>query len=831
MKEVKKVLGAALAATITTGIVGTVAGATTVDDLYKAAYDATVNALNKKDQESINAAREAINKLPAELQGFKGEFSKQVDTVQHPILVTIVDSINNADKSLKQVDINTARKAIPANLPAEWKNSYSTGLDAVQQKLIVKADEAVKKAQKSQAKVDVDAARALLSEIATVENNDGVKTWVTTYEKEFMNSVKLAVDSINVAGDKTVTVNFNKEVNADTVSVRSFKVYETESEKSLWVTSVTVSKDKKSAEVTFSNAFPVDKNVTVEVKDVKDLNGKVMETSKDEFVYTKSEVASIELTKTTFRPNTDITKSLVIKDADGKDITKTTNYEFQSSDKTIVDEKGQALKEGEVRVVVVVKANGKEVFKSNAYTLKIEIAKANEVQGITIYEAVAGKNAEGAKYDEVTKVDTLKVGEKAANKLAIFCNDQYGNAKVAITGANIKVEENLNPEVAILKDGVITAISEGTANFKVKVDGIKDAFVVTVNVKAEAKEKSVAVDNANVVVVKEGISKDVKISVKDQFGDKIKKENLTANSTLKLEVKGNDGNYSVVNADLLAAAKATDSEYTFVAAPATEVGTTTYKVTYKFVQEGENGKDGKEVEYTTEFKVQTKDKADFANYRVDAEVKSLDIYDSNKNDDNDPTKGTFHVYKMDKNNVEMKELTGTEVTIEVLDKNDNNKVGSYFTAAYNATDKEYAIQVKAGVKADNYTVKVKVGDLVVDTYTLTVKDSARVATTVTFDSLDIKKDKVEVATTTGGAIDAYDLSSIVTVVDQFGKTVDFDVKENTATIAMNSGYVTKTNETATSYDLVISRVNVKIDGGKTELVKLVKPVTVRVAIK
>lgn len=831
MKEVKKVLGAALAATITTGIVGTVAGATTVDDLYKAAYDATVNALNKKDQESINAAREAINKLPAELQGFKGEFSKQVDTVQHPILVTIVDSINNADKSLKQVDINTARKAIPANLPAEWKNSYSTGLDAVQQKLIVKADEAVKKAQKSQAKVDVDAARALLSEIATVENNDGVKTWVTTYEKEFMNSVKLTVDSIIVAGDKTVKVNFNKEVNADTVSVRSFKVYETESEKSLWVTSVTVSKDKKSAEVTFSNAFPVDKNVTVEVKDVKDLNGKVMETSKDEFVYTKSEVASIELTKTTFRPNTDITKSLVIKDADGKDITKTTNYEFQSSDKTIVDEKGQALKEGEVRVVVVVKANGKEVFKSNAYTLKIEIAKANEVQGITIYEAVAGKNAEGAKYDEVTKVDTLKVGEKAANKLAIFCNDQYGNAKVAITGANIKVEENLNPEIAILKDGVITAISEGTANFKVKVDGIKDAFVVTVNVKAEAKEKSVAVDNANVVVVKEGISKDVKISVKDQFGDKIKKENLTANSTLKLEVKGNDGNYSVVNADLLAAAKATDSEYTFVAAPATEVGTTTYKVTYKFVQEGENGKDGKEVEYTTEFKVQTKDKADFANYRVDAEVKSLDIYDSNKNDDNDPTKGTFHVYKMDKNNVEMKELTGTEVTIEVLDKNDNNKVGSYFTAEYNAADKEYAIQVKAGVKADNYTVKVKVGDLVVDTYTLTVKDSARVATTVTFDSLDIKKDKVEVATTTGGAIDAYDLSSIVTVVDQFGKTVDFDVKENTATIAMNSGYVTKTNETATSYDLVISRVNVKIDGGKTELVKLVKPVTVRVAIK
>lgn len=814
MKEVKKVLGAALAATLTTGIVGTVAGATTVDDLYKAAYDATVNALNKKDQDSINAAREAINNLPAELQGFKGEFSKQVDTVQHPILVTIVDSINNADKSLKQVDINTARKAIPANLPAEWRNSYSTGLDSVQQKLIVKADEAVKKAQKSQAKADVDAARALLSEIATVENNDGVKTWVSTYEKDFMNSVKLSVDSIDVTGDKTVRVNFNKEVDADTLSVRSFKAYETESKKSLWVTSAVVSNDKKSVEVKFSSIFPVDKNITLEVKDVKDLSGKVMETSNDEFVYTKSEVSSIELTNTTFRPNADITKSLVIKDADGKDITKTVSYEFQSSNDLVA--KNGTLKtdaEGEARVVIVVKVDGKEVLKSEAYTIKVEAAKANEVQGITVYEVQAGKDFSTFKYDQVTKVDTIKVGETKVNNLAIFCTDQYGNAQTAVVGNKITVVESLNPEVAVLNvDGTIKAISEGTASFKVKVAGIKDEFVVTVNVKAEAEVKSVAVDNSTVVLAKGGINKDVKVSVKDQYGDKIKLVNLTP-ANLKVEVKDNTGNYVAVDANLLAAGANTDDEFVFTAKPGTEIETKTYKVTYKATI------DEKDVDFTTEFKVQVKDSADFANYKVDSEVKSLDLHDSNLADDENPSKGTFHVYKMDKNNVEMAEIADAKV--EILDKNDANKVGSFFTAAYDAAAKEYVITANATAKAENYTVKVKVGDLVVDTYTLTVKDSARVATTVTFDSLDIKKSNIEVV---NGADTTYDVSSIVTVVDQAGKSVDFDVDGNKAFASV----FTIANDTTTSYDLVISKVKVTVEGKETE-VKLPTAKTVRVS--
>lgn len=186
-KSVKKLLSLSLTLAITTGIFAlsntkSAFALSELDILYKKAYDSTINALNKKTQDSINEARTNIGKLPTSLKPAIGEFSKQVDTVQHPILVKIVDSILIAQKDGTQANINVARKSIPYNLPTGWRNSYSTAVDTVQQKLITKANDAYNKANNSGAAKDILDAKLLVSELKGAEGNDAVIKFASELE-------------------------------------------------------------------------------------------------------------------------------------------------------------------------------------------------------------------------------------------------------------------------------------------------------------------------------------------------------------------------------------------------------------------------------------------------------------------------------------------------------------------------------------------------------------------------------------------------------------------------------------------------------------------------
>ena len=182
-KKVQKTLTGAMAAMMATGVVATPAMAATnntdVDALYKAAYQATQKALTEKTQASVNEARAAIKALPANLDWAIGEFSKQVDTVQHPILVNIVNAIKTAEKTPTQANINAAKKAIPAELTAQWKNSYSSAVDKIQQGLQQKALEAVKKAETEKTQEAIDAAQTLVDDILTADSQ-ALKDWATT---------------------------------------------------------------------------------------------------------------------------------------------------------------------------------------------------------------------------------------------------------------------------------------------------------------------------------------------------------------------------------------------------------------------------------------------------------------------------------------------------------------------------------------------------------------------------------------------------------------------------------------------------------------------------
>lgn len=161
----------------------------TKEEIYKEAYDTTVIALESGKQEDINLARKAIAKFPAnsesEFLSSIGEFSKQVDKAQHKILVNIIDSINNAEKTLTQSNINSARKSIPEKLPFNWLIDYNVAVDNLQQNLIDDALQAIAKAKATKNKDDIENARVLLEDIRTVEDNNQVKKWVENTYKDF----------------------------------------------------------------------------------------------------------------------------------------------------------------------------------------------------------------------------------------------------------------------------------------------------------------------------------------------------------------------------------------------------------------------------------------------------------------------------------------------------------------------------------------------------------------------------------------------------------------------------------------------------------------------
>ena len=177
----RKVLTTIMGAIMATAISGQVAAAETIniDLLYKNAYNATQKALTIKTQSYINEARVEIKKLPKNLDWAIGEFSKQVDTVQHPILVRIVNSIKIAENNPIQDNINTAKASIPAELNPIFKNSYSSAIDTIQQKVQANALNLVKKAEKERTIYDVIEATLALADIQE-STSKAIVNWADT---------------------------------------------------------------------------------------------------------------------------------------------------------------------------------------------------------------------------------------------------------------------------------------------------------------------------------------------------------------------------------------------------------------------------------------------------------------------------------------------------------------------------------------------------------------------------------------------------------------------------------------------------------------------------
>lgn len=224
-KNISKVLGSALTGIIFASFLSTAhinAASLSVDELYKNAYNATVAALNTKTQVSVNNARIAIESLRGTGAEFAmGEFSKQVDTVQHPILVKAVNAILIAQGNPTQVNINNARNAIDKDMPSVWRSSYSSALDIVQQILIKNANDAYTKASQTKLLSDVKIATAKLNELRTAIDSN-VVSWANTVQTNVDNILKLG--TLGLVNIRVNGVTLNKEIAPDSNKLNVFNI-------------------------------------------------------------------------------------------------------------------------------------------------------------------------------------------------------------------------------------------------------------------------------------------------------------------------------------------------------------------------------------------------------------------------------------------------------------------------------------------------------------------------------------------------------------------------------------------------------------------------------
>jgi hypothetical protein len=201
----KKIITTLVAVTIVSGLLSSIfvrgtqikSESLSADQLYINAYSLTTQAMNQKSQRAINSARAAILQLQnTEAAWAIGEFSRQVDQVQHPILVRIVEGIKIAELNPTQVNINQAKGYIDSELPEIWRNSYSSAVDTIQQGPIKKAAAAYEKAIRTQSQTDIDLAVESINELLKAKDPT-VNNWAGTIKKQLEDNLSFTVISIN----------------------------------------------------------------------------------------------------------------------------------------------------------------------------------------------------------------------------------------------------------------------------------------------------------------------------------------------------------------------------------------------------------------------------------------------------------------------------------------------------------------------------------------------------------------------------------------------------------------------------------------------------------
>jgi hypothetical protein len=548
-KKLQKGLVAAVAATLSTGIVAPVYAASvetkSFDAQYAEAYNATVNA---KTQKELTAARVLVDKLyadlPQDLKNLAATLSALLDPKQQTELVKLDKAIKLAEVSGKQADVNAA-KALIVDMPEVWMKSFSSYMDGIQQPIMVKALEAAKKAQVSGLQVDFDAAKVAYDEIALVTNNDGVKSWVETALKAELDKVELLllVNGVSAVNASTLTISgqgLGKLAKTDITIVGNA------------VTTLTASADGKTATVTLEGKLSPNSQTTVAVKDSKE--------SKDYTVSNGYVVSTVTINtaafdedranqSVSFRVNSESVNAdldylalagysvtFVAVDSDNVAAPIFDNGAGGSSNTSTTGKLASGLAVGDYKIEAQVVGNGVTVV-SNKATITITNLDADvaAINTVTFVNGGTDSTYDSAYYnsavDALSATDFEMVSKTlvAGEKVGVYKVDAtIGGVKSTLIDADFSVKSSNVAAVSVANIGtsanpiyVLTAESAGTATITVTAGKATTSYTFTVTntarkVASVVPSKSrVDLVDANPTAVKVGLN------TYDQYGDPI----------------------------------------------------------------------------------------------------------------------------------------------------------------------------------------------------------------------------------------------------------------------------------------------------------------------
>ncbi|WP_070328523.1 hypothetical protein [Exiguobacterium aurantiacum] len=568
-------------------------------------------------------------------------------------------------------------------------------------------------------------------------------------------------------------VKFNKEVSG--VEAADFKL-----NNGRYVTKVTVDADDKSKLLLTLNADLVDRGeYTLSVNNFSVPSGEVTTAIEKDFEFEVAAAASVTLTKTNFLDGDDIFKSLVVKDKNGvllsnKDLTlsatspvlNTTTGKFTFSENAAQN-----------TFFVEVKAmDGSKVLATTG-AVKVTVSSAQEIAAFdgvhisnsgSLTEAQAVTAYETAK--KAGKLDTtIKLSEKN-QFLDVFVKDVSGNIHI-LTKAN-STYTNLTPAIAtVSKDGVITAYATGTAKVKIvsgDFERIVEFSVVADSKIADAKLTTTSLSFDSGKVVAGDSPKTVGIDFIDQYKEAfdavIEADGDVKVGTSKvgtLEVKSSNTNVATVSLDANGA----------VVAEGERNGTATVTITFK-----DNA--GKVV-FTKSVAVKVSE--------FDATVASYDLVLTSANTSLD---ADVDVAPAANDNFVSFEVRGLDKYGNVITTVDNAKVDyvvTYSSAedlkSFNELDGVLEFKGDAAVKfasSGKATIKALVNGVQVDTISVDYTNTDSVATKAqvntamrTIDASDFGKLTVDNLLFGQIKDNKFTFAPAVTVVDQFGKTIDY----------------------------------------------------------
>jgi hypothetical protein len=810
-KKLQKGLVAAVAATLSTGIVAPVYAASvetkSFDAQYAEAYNATVNA---KTQKELTAARVLVDKLyadlPQDLKNLAATLSAILDPKQQTELVKLDNAIKAASVSGKQADVNVAR-ALIVDMPTVWKNSFSSYMDGIQQPIINKAVEAAKKAQTSGLKADYDAALALYNDLLTVTNNDGVKAWAEVALKaELDKAAKLEVVSVKAISSTEAVVTFSSEVAA--VSEDNFDVVDS----NVTVIEAELGSNKKEVTLTFNETLEDNENYVIEVQGVKNLIGNTVAADATvELEYVVEDVTKVQLTKTSFIVGDNILDEVKVTDETGREVSSDEladlygyTIEFSTTNNDFIDADGEITNLVEDKEYVYVEVQVKDGTDVVATTEAVKLTLApSKLDSLVDFHIGSTLLADEDEYD--TKKDDEEIAHSLQlqneNYLLSLLVDNDGTNEI-LDADNIDEIENLTPAVAYVNDDLeIITVKAGTAKVKITAGDLE--VTVSFEVKADSYIKTADLDKTSVVLNSNDdvdVDPDTKtatatLSFLDQYSEdyNITLDDLVVSAdgkTATITVEG-EGTLTVTSSKpsvvtLDAAGLVAGGEDNEIDIILNEVAKGTATVTVKFVDEDDD------TVFTKSISVVSKAYGDFDGYKVELDDTTLDFADDDTDaagfDDDDVAE--FTVYEVDASGNKIRETAGV-VTLEIQDTDAYDAVSDYVDVAGSTVGLIDEAGRLAITGSGTLAVNVKVDGVKVSTVSVKYTNTADTATKAVVSASNVIVDVSNMGYTEGEAIDLTDflfgtydaagddngdylLKPIIKIVDQNGEELYYE---------------------------------------------------------